>query len=72
MILALLACAKTPSPGSLAPAIGPEDRPAMVLTPKSWDGERPLPVVFLLHGLGGNAEVQDRYLGFSKSVDELD
>ena len=70
LILAL-ACAR-PAPSEHTPTIGPEDRPATVYTPQDWDGETPLPVVFLLHGLGGTSEVQDRYLGFSRQVDELD
>ncbi|MFT5686689.1 MAG: polyhydroxybutyrate depolymerase [Myxococcota bacterium] len=70
MLLLLLSCTHRPLPTS-QPTIG-GDRPAMLVAPSGWDGAQPLPVVFLLHGLGSSAKQQDRYMRFSRVVDELD
>jgi len=68
MLLLLLSCTHQPLPEFPTPAIG-GDRPAGLIAPAGWDGEETLPVVFLLHGLGSHAKQQDRYLGFSREVD---
>ncbi len=49
-----------PTPGS-ATALGPEDRPAVLIAPSEIT--EPAPMVVLLHGYGSSAAAQDAYLG---------
>jgi len=63
LLFLLLACAPDIT-------VGPAGRATPVISPRDWDGEEALPVVFLLHGLGANAGRQDWYMGFSDRVDD--
>ncbi|MDG1482351.1 MAG: alpha/beta hydrolase-fold protein [Myxococcota bacterium] len=69
MLLLLLSCARHPAPDQRHHIGG--IRPADLIVPSGWKGE-PLPAVFLLHGLSSSARNQDRYMRFSRLVDELD
>lgn len=49
------------------------DRPAVVVAPSDYDGSSLLPVIVMLHGYGGNADGQDRFVfQLSSRVDERD
>tara|TARA_Y100001968_G_C19447280_1_gene766123 strand:- start:1009 stop:1800 length:792 start_codon:yes stop_codon:yes gene_type:complete len=52
--------------------IGPSDRPATLLGPVGWCANRPMDVVFLLHGYSANALAQDFLFGLGRQVEELD
>ncbi|NNC93730.1 MAG: hypothetical protein HKN80_14705 [Acidimicrobiia bacterium] len=48
------------------------DRPARLVIPPSWDsGGDPMPLVVLLHGYGASGELQDVYLGISRTGADL-
>lgn len=47
-----------------------EDRGYLVHGPRGWDGETPLPVVYLFHGLGGQADVNAAYTGLADVADD--
>jgi len=51
--------------------LGPDDRPARIIVPPAHDGVTPLPIIFLLHGYGANATLQDAILGTSLSARTL-
>ena len=46
---------------TLPATLGPADRPARLIAPPEHDGVTELPIVFLLHGYGASATVQDAY-----------
>lgn len=46
--------------------IGPADRPARVVVPASYDGETPMPLVVLLHGMTGTGPGFDAGLRFTR------
>ncbi len=46
------------------------DRPYFVHGPRGWDGETDLPVVYLFHGLGGQADVNAAYTGLAEVADD--
>ena len=48
---------------------GDEQRSYRVHLPPSYDGKKPLPVVLILHGGGGEAEGMARITGFSEKAD---
>lgn len=50
--------------------IGPDDRFAEVVVPFSYTGTVALPVVFLLHGFGANASMQDFLFKFGGRVND--
>jgi polyhydroxybutyrate depolymerase len=50
--------------------VGPDDRLAEVRVPFAYDGRTALPVVFLLHGYGANASLQDFLFKFGDRVDQ--
>ena len=52
--------------------IGPDDRPATLLIPDSYDGVTAMPVVFLFHGYTATSSLQDAYFGLSQRIDERD
>ncbi|MFT4974651.1 MAG: polyhydroxybutyrate depolymerase [Myxococcota bacterium] len=68
MLFTLLSCMHHLSPSQQQTIGG--DRPAILVAPAGWDATQPLPVIFLLHGLGSSSQKQDRYMRFSKLVDE--
>lgn len=47
-----------------------QDRPYAVHVPRAWDGAGRLPVVYLFHGLGGQADVMMAYTGLAQVADE--
>ena len=52
------------------PTIGPADRPAPVILPTAYaERDSQWPLVVLLHGFSTTGELQDGYLGLSRSVD---
>jgi polyhydroxybutyrate depolymerase len=51
--------------------LGPSDRPARLFSPPAHDGVTPLPIVFLLHGYGANAVLQDAYFGMTAAARAL-
>ena len=59
-----------PEQAAVPGEIGPEDRRAEVVVPFGYDGRTALPVVFLLHGYGVNAALQDFLFKFGSRVDE--
>lgn len=69
MFLFALACVAPPRSQPLAVPIQ-EVRHVRVRAPSAWDGESPIPVVVLLHGLGSHADQQDRYLRLAGRVPE--
>jgi polyhydroxybutyrate depolymerase len=50
--------------------VGPDDRQARLILPFGYDGRTALPVVFLLHGYGATAGMQDFLFKFADRVDE--
>ena len=44
-------------------------RPAAVTAPTTWDGERELALIVVLHGYGATGAVQDSYFGVSARAD---
>lgn len=46
------------------------DRPYLVRGPSGWDGSTALPVVYLFHGLGGQADTTLAYTGLAEVADE--
>ncbi len=61
---------------ALTPKFGPEfvggDRPARVVSPETYDGLQPTPLLVLLHGYTATADLQDFYFQLSARVDEDD
>lgn len=51
--------------------VGPDDRPATLVTPTAFDGVTPLPLIVLLHGYSASATIQDTYLGVSREARSL-
>lgn len=52
------------------PTIG-GDRPAVVFLPEAYEArDSPWPMIVLLHGFSTNGELQDGYLGLSRSIDD--
>lgn len=49
-----------------------QDRRYFVQTPPDWDGTTPLPVVYVLHGLGGQADTNLAYTGLATQAEEHD
>jgi polyhydroxybutyrate depolymerase len=63
----------TPGPPVVWPLyVGVDDgRPAEVRGPSGWTGDEPLPVVFILHGFGADAELQETFVfRFSRRIEE--
>ena len=54
--------------GALPTTLGPAERPAGLVIPPAHDGTTPLPIVFLLHGYGATAEIQDLYFRASTTA----
>src|SRR5688572_16916637 len=50
--------------------LGAPGRPARLVVPDAYDGETPLPVVFLLHGFGASGIAQDAYFRLSATARE--
>jgi polyhydroxybutyrate depolymerase len=57
-----------PMPTSMT--IGPSDRPAELQGPPGWCSNRPIPVIFLLHGYGASAQAQDFLFRLSSRVEQ--
>jgi polyhydroxybutyrate depolymerase len=54
-----------------SPAAGPTaDRPYGLKVPAGYDGDRPVPLVVLLHGYTSNGETQANYFGMPAVADE--
>lgn len=45
------------------------DRPVTIQVPKTYDAQRPTPLVVILHGYGADGFFQEEYLGFPPLVD---
>jgi polyhydroxybutyrate depolymerase len=56
-------------PSTWPATLGPQDRPARLTTPKTWDGESLLPVILVLHGYGATGQVQEAYFGLPERVE---
>jgi len=75
----LLACGTPeapPEPLPRDPVVWPltigvsQDRPAEVRGPEGWTGEEALPVIFVLHGFGADAELQETFVfRFSRQIE---
>jgi polyhydroxybutyrate depolymerase len=54
---------------SCAPQHAVLGRAYELVTPKSWDGTTPLPLVIMVHGYGVTGQLQDRFFPLSAEVD---
>jgi polyhydroxybutyrate depolymerase len=54
------------APAGGSAVLGPDERPARLVAPDEVEGRSPLLV--LLHGFGGNADLLDRYLGVTEQA----
>ncbi|MFN3730290.1 MAG: alpha/beta hydrolase family esterase [Fimbriimonadaceae bacterium] len=50
-------------------AIGEDERTYNLRVPPSYDGTKPLPLVVLLHGYTGSADIVEAYTGFAAKAD---
>lgn len=57
-------------PSTWPDTVGPEDRPAGLTTPDTYDGTSDLPLVLVLHGYGAAGAVQDGYFRMSQRASE--
>lgn len=59
-----------PGDHELSLQVGGRERSYLLHMPPSYDGKRPVPLVIVLHGGGGNAQTTARMTGFSEKSDK--
>ena len=67
-------CTATGDPGTSTQTlqVAGEERSYLVQTPNEWDGKSSLPVVYMVHGLGGQADTTLAYTGLGAQAEEHD
>lgn len=61
-----------PTPGNHADflSMGEQKRTYLLHVPPGYDGKKPVPLVLMLHGRGGNAQYTDKVYGWSELADK--